>query len=53
MKIKTLPIIRHLRWFYYWRRLEGKLNRSYELGLGVHPNQNDMDYLDGVWEGKW
>lgn len=53
MRVKTLPIIRHLRWFYYWRCFEDHLEHCYLMGLGIHPSQQDMEFLDGVWEGKW
>jgi hypothetical protein len=50
--IKTLPIIRHIRYlylsltFHIWWASQGRY-------FGAVPNPSDMEYLHGVWSGKW
>lgn len=45
---KRLPVIRHIRYFY----LRYKLN-CYVINSGaLCANQEDIDYLKNVWEGK-
>lgn len=45
------PIIRHVRWLYLTVRFN--IWWSSMGQLFVCPNQSDLDYLDGVWEGKY
>ena len=50
VKVKRLPIIRHIRWFYkhtcfvWWWKKTGRL-------YWLIPNPRDLDYLDAIWRG--
>lgn len=50
--MKTWPIIRHIRYFYYVRQV----NRHYEMwsSLGYLPvnAQSDIEYLNAIWRGE-
>jgi hypothetical protein len=50
--IKRLWGIRHIRYFWLVYRLNSHLDQCARLGLGYFPQQSDLDYLEGVWEGK-
>jgi hypothetical protein len=49
--MKRLPIIRHVRWFILHARF-----MQWWFSVGRHywlvPNDEDMQYLEDVWNGK-
>lgn len=52
LNIKKLPIIRHVRYFWYsWRvRVHAMQWASIGVGLGI-PNKSDLEHLDDIWRG--
>ncbi len=50
--IKRLPIIRYIRWWILSIQLAEHVQMRQCLGIGFHPSQNDLDFLDKVWKGE-
>jgi hypothetical protein len=50
--IRTLPIIRHIRWLYWSLRFYMWCGVwSGYFGVGV--NSSDIEHLNGIRDGKW
>ena len=51
--LKRLPVIRHIRYFWFIWRVHVHAARwaSVGIGLGI-PNQSDVDWLDRIWKGQ-
>lgn len=43
--------IRHIRWVWLMLEFNAHMARCRALGLGLFPQQSDLDYLDDVWHG--
>jgi hypothetical protein len=49
--MKTWPIIRHLRYFYWARRLAQWFALWQQVGA-LHVQESDLQYLDDIWHGR-
>jgi hypothetical protein len=53
IKMKQLPIIRHVRWFWLSWRVHRFAAMCGEIGLGMgYANPSDIQYLDAIWRGE-
>jgi len=50
--MKRLPIIRHIRYFYLSWKLWVYIAWCQQVGIGLHPHESDLQYLQDVWDGK-
>lgn len=49
--IKTLPIIRHVRWIFNLIAFEKHMMVCRAMGLGFAPQKSDIEYLEGIRKG--
>lgn len=49
--VKTLPIIRHIRWIFNVIAFEKHLMMCRAMGIGIHPQKSDIEYLNGIRKG--
>lgn len=52
-KLKRLPLIRHVRYFYWRKQIWDAAERwnGVRIGMGV-PDYGDLVYLSRIWNGK-
>lgn len=50
--MKRLPIIRHVRWWIHAYRLSRWIEYCQRAGLWYFAQQEDLDYLQDIWDGK-
>jgi hypothetical protein len=44
--------IRHVRWFCLSVMFAFYVDWCQRKGLGIFPNESDLEFLDGVWKGE-
>jgi hypothetical protein len=49
--IRRLPLVRHVRWFFWNFMLNLHVERMRRIGLGICANPSDIEALDQIWEG--
>jgi hypothetical protein len=50
--MKRWPIVRHLRWLYWWWQVERGWRIWVELGLPLLDRSVDRAMLDDIWNGE-
>jgi hypothetical protein len=51
MRLKTLPILRHLRWFLFRVKVEFKVIKDQSVFGGII-SEKDLDKLRNIWYGR-
>lgn len=52
-RIKRLPVIRHIRYWYLKRQVYKFAYSMYRCGIGLgHPNPSDLEVLEKIWKGE-
>lgn len=53
MKLSRLPLIRHIRYFWFKRKVYqwAATWGDYGVGLG-YPHELDLERLDAIWRGE-
>jgi hypothetical protein len=49
--MKRLWGIRHVRYFYLSYKFYAYLAWCQKVGIGMFPQESDLEYLKGVWDG--
>lgn len=51
--MKRLWGIRHVRYFYLSYKFYAYLAWCQKVGIGMFPQESDLEYLKGVWDGRF